>query len=159
MPSDPRMQQALMAVAEPRARFLNALESARDLMRAYLATHGPGAADRTSSVTHELGACASGRIDTNRFASVFSRTDLLGFEMAARTGRCIEVLDELLMRGDGLFTVHVPRGGILRSAIDSAFTDTGRAFGAVLAFQAAKTGSYRAEQHDRLLSSFGFGRW
>ena len=159
MPSDPRTQQALSAVAESRARFRSALESARDQMRAYLATHRPGSDERTTSVTRELGAFAAGRIDANRFASVFSATGVLEYEMAARIESCAEVLDELLVRDDALFTVQVPRGGNLRSAVDSAFGDAGRAFGAVLAFQAAKTGSYRAEQHDPLLRSFAFGRW
>jgi hypothetical protein len=159
MPSDHRTEQALRAVAEPRARFRSALESARDQMRGYLETHRVGADERTASVTRELGAFASGRIDTNRFAGIFSPTGLLGYEMAARIERCVEVLDELLARGDALFTVEVPRGGNLRSAVDLAFGNAGRAFGAALAFQAAKTGSYRAEQHDRLLGSFAFGRW
>jgi hypothetical protein len=69
------------------------------------------------------------------------------------------VLDELLARGDELFTARVPRDGSLSSTVDSALREAGRAFGAVLAFQAAKTGSYRAEQHDRLLEAFSFSRW
>ncbi|MGK2961718.1 MAG: hypothetical protein ACSLFK_06165 [Gemmatimonadaceae bacterium] len=158
MQSDPRVQQALSALLAERIRFRGAIESARGQMRAYLATHGAGADERTTSVTAGLGAFASGRIDTDRFASVFSATGLLGYEMAERIERCIQVLDELLVRGDGLFTAKVPHGGNLRSTVDSAFGETGRAFGAVLAFQAAKTGSYRAE-HDRLLRSFSFRRW
>ena len=158
MQSDPRVQQALSAVAAQRARFRGAIESGRGQMRAYLATHGADAGERTMSAAVELGSFASGRIDTNRFASVFSATGLLGYEMAERIERCIQVLDELLVRGDGLFTAKVPQGGNLRSTVDSAFGEAGRAFGAVLAFQAAKTGSYKAE-HDRLIRSFSFGRW
>ena len=158
MQSDPRVQQALGAVATQRTRFRAAIESARGQMRAYLATHRAGSDERATSATAELGAFASGRIDTNRFASVFTSTGLLGYEMAERIERCIQVLDELLVRGDGLFTAKVPQGGNLRSTVDSAFGEAGRAFGAVLAFQAAKTGSYKAE-HDRLIRSFSFGRW
>jgi hypothetical protein len=158
MQSDPRVQQALSAVATQRTRFRAAIETARDQMRAYLATHRAGGDERETSVTAELGAFASGRIDTNRFASVFTTRGLLGYEMAERIERCIQVLDELLVRGDGLFTAKVPHGANLRSTVDSAFGEAGRAFGAVLAFQAAKTGSYRAE-HDRLIRSFSFGRW
>lgn len=158
MQSDPRVQQALSAVAAERTHFRSAIESARGQMRAYLATHRAGAGERETSVTAELGAFASGRIDTNRFASVFSATGLIGYEMAERIERCIKVLDELLVRGDGLFTAKVPQGGNLRSTVDSAFGEAGRAFGAVLAFQAAKTGSYR-DDHDRLLRSFSFRRW
>lgn len=159
MQSDPRTQQALGAVARPRARFRGALESARDQMRSYLAGHRAGTDERTTSVTRELGAFASGRIDTNRFASVFSAPGVLGHETAERIDRCVQVLDELLVRGDALFTAKVPRGGNFRRTVDSALGEAGRAFGAVLAFQAAKTGSYRAQQHDRLLRSFSFGRW
>jgi hypothetical protein len=159
MPSDPRTQQALGAVVQPRARFRSALESARDQMLGYLATHRAGADERTTSVSRELGAFATGRIDTSRFASVFSTPGLLGHEMAERIERCVQVLDELLARGDELFTARVPRGGNLSGTVDSALSEAGRAFGAVLAFQAAKTGSYRAEQHDRLLDVFSFSRW
>jgi hypothetical protein len=71
----------------------------------------------------------------------------------------IEVLDDLLARGDDLFVLDVPRGGNTAAAAATAFGTAGRAFGAVLAFQAAKTGSFREEQHGRLLESFAFNRW
>ena len=158
MQSDPRVQQALSAVAAQRARFRGAIESGRGQMRAYLATHGADAGERTISAAVELGSFASGRIDTNRFASVFSATGLLGYEMAERIERSIHVLDELLERRDGLFTAKVPQGGSLRNTVDSALGEAGRAFGAVLAFQAAKTGAHRAE-HEQLLRSFSFSRW
>jgi len=159
MPSDPRTQQALGAVVQPRARFRSALESAREQMLAYLATHRPDADERMTSVSRELGAFAAGRIDTSRFATVFSTPGVLGRETAERIERCVQVLDELLVRGDEVFTARVPRGGNLSSAVESALAEAGRAFGAVLAFQAAKTGSYRAEQHDSLLDAFPFSRW
>lgn len=159
MPSDPRTVFALSAVAEPCARFRVAVENARDQMRAYLATHRTHSDDRASNVMRELGSFALGRIDTNRFASVFSAVGNVGYEVVARIERCIAVLDDVLARGDDLFVVDVPRGSNVSAAVDAAFALAGRAFGAVLAFQAAKTGSYRDEQHDRLLESFPFGRW
>ena len=69
MPSDPRTQLALNAVGEPRARFRTAIENARDQMRAYIATHRADSDERATNVTHELGAFASGRIDTGRFCT------------------------------------------------------------------------------------------
>ena len=158
MQSDLRLQQALSAVAAQRTRFRSAIGSARDQMRAYLAAHVAGADDRETRATVELGAFASGRIDTSRFASLFSSNGLLGHETAERIEACVLVLDELLDRGDGLFSASVPRGGDLRAIVAGAFAEAGRAFGAVLAFQAAKTGSYRPE-HDGLLTSFPFSRW
>jgi len=159
MPSDPRTQLALNALAEPRARFRTALENARDQMRLYIATHRAGSDENATDLTHGLGAFASGRIDTTRFANVFSTKGNIGYEVILRIERCIAVLADLLARGDDLFAVDVPRGGSVGAAAASAFGNAGRAFGAGLAFQAAKTGSYRDDQHDRLLESFAFNRW
>jgi hypothetical protein len=159
MQSDQRTMIALSALAEPCARFRNAVETARDQMRAYLATHRTDSDDRAANVTRELGSFASGRIDTNRFSSVFSKVGSVDYQVFSRIERCIAVLDDVLARGDDLFIVDVPKGGNVQVAVDTAFALAGRAFGAVLAFQAAKTGSYRDDQHDRLLDSFPFARW
>lgn len=159
MPSDSRTQLALEAVAEPRERFSVAVENARDQMRAYIATHRAGSDERATNMTRELGAFASGRIDSTRFASLFSSAGNVAYEVISRIERCIAVLDDLLTRGDGLFAIDVLRGGNSATVAADAFANAGRAFGAVLAFQAAKTGSYRDEQHGPLLDSFAFNRW
>jgi len=159
MPSDPRTQLALDALKQPRARFRASVENARDQMRAYVTAHRADSAERATNVTHELGAFASGRIDTSRFATLFSAAGNVGYEVIVRIERCIEALDDLLGRGDDLFVLDVPRGGNTAAAAATAFGTAGRAFGAVLAFQAAKTGSFREEQHGRLLESFAFNRW
>ncbi|HZJ02031.1 MAG TPA: hypothetical protein VFD22_15330 [Gemmatimonadaceae bacterium] len=159
MPSDPRTQPALSVVAGSRARFRSALENARDQMRTYIATHRGDSDDLAANTTRELGAFASGRIDTNRFANMFAAKGNVGLEVIARAERCMAVLDDLLLRGDELFTTDVPRGANSGNAVASAFASAGRAFGAVLAFQAAKTGAYRDEQHGALLESFAFSRW
>jgi hypothetical protein len=159
MPSDPRTQLAIEALAEPCTRFRVAVESARDQMRAYIAAHRPESDGRTNDATLELGSFASGRIDTGRFASVFSVKGNVGYEVIARIERCIAVLDDLLSRGEALFIIDVPRGSNAGVCAANAYATAGRAFGAVLAFQAAKTGNYRDDQHDKLLESFAFDRW
>ena len=159
MPSDPRTQLALDAIAEPRARFRSAVENARDQMRSYVATHRADSDERATNVTRELGAFASGRIDTARFATLFSTSGNVGYEVITRIERFIAGLDDLLAQGDDLFAIQVPRGGNAGAAVAGAFGTAGCAFGAVLAFQAAKTGTYRYEQHERLLESFAFNRW
>jgi hypothetical protein len=159
MQSDPRTQLALDAVAEPRARFRTAVESARDQMRAYIASHRADSDERATNSNRELGAFASGRIDTNRFATLFSNSGSVSYEAITRIERFIAGLDEVLAKSDGFFAIEVPRGGNAATAAADAFGNAGCAFGAVLAFQAAKTGSYRYEQHERRLESFPFNRW
>lgn len=159
MPSDDRTQLALEALAEPRARFRTAVAVARDQMAAYLATHRAPAPGDVPSIAHELGRFASGRIDGSRFAGIFTAGAVLADEMTAQIEQCIAVLDTLLARGDALFVCDVPSGGDLRDAVGDTLAEAGRAFGAVLAFQAAKTKAFRAEHHGALMKRFPFGRW
>src|SRR4029079_7927807 len=110
MPSDSRTQLGLSAVAGSRARFRSALENARDQMRTYIATHRGDSEDLATNTTRELGAFASGRIDTNRFANIFAAKGNVGLEVIARAERCMVVLNDLLLRGGDLFTTDAPRG-------------------------------------------------
>lgn len=159
MRSDDRTQLALVALDAPRARFRTAVAVARDQMAAWLAAHRAPSGGGVPSIANELGRFASGRIDGSRFAGVFAAGTELADGTSERIEQCIEVLDGLLARGDDLFTCNVPSGGDLRDAVDAAFAEAGRAFGAVLAFQAAKTKTWRADHHAGLMKRFPFGRW
>jgi hypothetical protein len=159
MRSDDRTQLALVALDAPRARFRTAVAVARDQMAAWLAAHRVPSGGGVPSIAQELGRFANGRIDGSRFAGIFSAGTELADGTTERIEQAIDVLDALLARGDDLFVCNVPSGGDLRDTVDAALGEAGRAFGAVLAFQAAKTKGFRADHHAGLMKRFPFGRW
>ena len=158
MPSDPRVDLALAAIASRRATFRAAVAAARDQVAAHLAAHG-STHDRVADLDAELGRFAGGSVDAARLATILP-TASTGDAATARVVRhCADVLDELLDEGDELFTSDVQPGGDLRASTFVALGEAGRAFGAVLAFRAAMTGHYETTKHEPALHSFPFGLW
>ena len=159
MPSDPRTLRALDALAEHRDRYRSAVSAAHDLMAGYLASHRARTQGHAQVAARELGRFAAGRIDTERFGALFSESQVLSAETSERIERLVGVVAELLAEGDELFFADVPPGGDLRGVVDGAIANAGRVFGAVVAFQAAKGGTYRPERHEADLLAFPFTRW
>jgi len=166
MPSDESNRPApgtAASVLEPlrdrEATFRAAVTHAQAQVRSYLAAHAPRPTDRVREAVLELGPFAAGRIDGARFAALSGAPAVLAPRIEAIVRRCADVLDELLAEERGLFTCDVPSGGDTRREVDEALAEIGRAFGAALVFQAARTGVYRPEQHDGLLRVFPFRRW
>jgi hypothetical protein len=158
MPSDIRIQQALTALAAPRERFRSAIAAAHDQMASYLASHRTRTISRAQAATKTLGEFAAGRIDPERFGALFSDTHALTPETTERIERLVGVLAELLAEGDAVFTCDVPSGGNLRSFVHGALAQAGRAFGAVLAYQALKAGIH-GERHEADALVFPFSKW
>ena len=165
MPSDSmppvagdRIAAALQALAEPRARYDAALAGALERMREYVAAHRPEARAASEAAATELGRFAGGRIDVDRFAALFEER-ALSPDVVALIERAAGVIAELQSYGDALFVAHVPTGGDLRRVVAGALAEAGRAFGAALAFQAARTGVRRTEWHERLLAGAPFTYW
>lgn len=160
MPREDRERTAavLQALAEPRARYDAALAGAEERMREYLAAHRSQSGDATSIATTELGRFAGGRIDASRFAALFEERALAP-DVANVIERAADIIAELRAEGDALFVVHVPTGADLRRVVAGALAEIGRAFGAALAFQAARAGVRRTEWHERLLGGTPFGSW
>lgn len=170
MPSDESVlreqgpdQDAVARVLEPlrdrEGSFRAAVARAQAEVRRYLAAHAPRPVDRVQEAVHELGPFAAGRIDGARFAALSGAPAVLAPRVEAIVRRCADVLDELLAEDRGLFTCDVPSGGDTRREVDEALAEIGRAFGAALVFQSARTGVYRPEQHDGLLRVFPHRRW
>ena len=159
MPSDARTLRALDALAEHRERYRSAVAAAHDQMAGYLAAHRARTQGYAQIAARELGRFAAGRIDTERFGAVFAETQALSTETTERIERLVGVLAELLAEGDELFLADVPSGGNLRDVVDGAIARAGRVFGAVLAFQALKSGTHRPERHDADILAFPFARW
>lgn len=155
--------RVLARVLEPlrdrEAAFRAAVARAQTEVRRYLAAHVPRPVDRVREAVLELGPFAAGRIDGARFAALSGAPAVLAPRVEAIVRHCADVLDELLAEDRGLFTCEVPSGGDTRREVEEALAEIGRAFGAALVFQAARTGAYRPEQHDGLLRAFPFRRW
>jgi len=159
MPSDARTSRALDALAAHRARYRSAVSAAQDQMAGYLAAHRARTHGRGQTIAKELGRFAAGRIDTERFGAVFTEPHVLSADTTERVERLVGVLAALLAEGDALFTCEVAPGSDVREAVDRAIAQAGRVFGAVLAFQALKTGTYRPERHDAGVLAFPFAQW
>jgi hypothetical protein len=159
MPSDARTNRALEALADQRTRYRSAVSAAHDQMAGYLAAHRVRSQGHAQVAAKELGRFAAGRIDAERFGALFADTHFLSAETTERVERLVGALAELLAEGDELYTCEVPSGGDLRNSVDRALADAGRVFGAVIAFQALKTGVYRPERHDADVAAFPFAKW
>ena len=159
MPSDARTRRALDALTEQRTRYHSAVSAAHDQMAGYLAAHRARTHGHAQVAAKELGRFAAGRIDAERFGALFGNTQLISAEITERVERLLGVLAELLAEGDELFTCDVPTGGDLRDNVERTIAHIGRVFGAVLAFQALKTGVYRPERHEADVEAFPFARW
>lgn len=159
MQCDELTQRALAALAPQVDRYQGAVAQALQSIREYLATRRHHSDGGAAEAALELGRFAAGRVDSNRFAALFAGTRILDAETARRIKRCADVLQDLVDLGDMLLVRAVPPGGDVRRDVGDYLAECGRAFGAVLMFQAVKNGIYRAGQHDAQLSSFPFARW
>jgi len=149
----------LAALADHRSRFRSAVSAAHDQMAGYLAAHRARTHGHAQVVARELGRFAAGRIDAERFGALFADAHFLTPENAERIERLVGVLSELIASGDELFTCEVPPGGDLHAEVERAIAQAGRVFAAVLAFQAVKSGMYRADLHDEDMRAFPFAKW
>jgi hypothetical protein len=159
MRSDPRLQQALAALAQPIAEFRASVEGALAQADAYLDAHSATAAVRADRAGLELGAFAAGRVAPDRFAALFpppGRADPVSLEAL---DRAVKVLREMASRGDELFIAEVTEGRKLGATVDQALAVAGRAFGAIVIAELVRAGRYVPEEHDRLLDAFEFRAW
>lgn len=159
MPSDDRIALARAALARPMAEFRAEVEGALDLACSYLVGHAATDTVRAEHAAAALGRFAAGRIDPLRVAALFpppgrgDRASILAME------RAVEVLREVVVRGDDLFVTAVVPDRPLGATIDAGLARAGRAFGAIMLAELVRAGAYRAEEHDRLLDPAGFRDW
>lgn len=158
MRSDDRVNAAQQALQGQGAAFRAAVESTCAAVRAYLAAHGARTEERARETALELGGFAGGRIDVGRFASVLDVSRVLEPAEEAIVRRCVGVMEELLAKED-LFLCHVGPNHDLRTTVDDALANVGRAFGAARVFHAVKIGAYHADEHGPALMRFPFRQW
>ncbi|MEJ2218885.1 MAG: hypothetical protein P8099_20055 [Gemmatimonadota bacterium] len=158
MPSDERIDRASEALAGVQGAFHSAVATAADQIRVYLENHRAPANGRAKQVATELGAFASGRIDPDRFSSMFAETDAPDAETLTRLEAAADVLTSIAASPAG-FRVEVEPGGDLRDAVAKALAEAGRAFGAARVVEFARAGRYDPATHDDFLSTFPARMW
>ena len=159
MPSDPRVAQALDALAEPIAVFRATVEGALTQAAAFLDAHHASPEVRAARAGVQLGAFAEGRVDAARFAALFPPAGRGDAESLAALALAVAALRAVTGRGTDLFTAEVTADRKLGATIDAALAEAGRAFGAIVLAELVRAGRYVPLQHDRLLDALAFREW
>ena len=158
MLSDPRLQQALAALAQPIAAFRAMVDGAIAQSEGFLTAQHASATQRAERAALALGRFADGRIDSAAFAVLFPPVAAASPEAFDALMRALDVLRDVRHRGDALFVVDIPTGGRLGVAVEDALALAGRAFGAVVLAEMVRGGRF-TPQHERLLEPHAFRSW
>jgi hypothetical protein len=140
MPFDELKRRALDALEDRREAYHSAVATAVDEVRALLDAQRTPAGGKGSRAAAELGAFAAGRIDAERFESLFSERENLDSDAVRRIEAALAVLTELVEAGDDLYLARVRPGADLRDTVRKALARSGRAFGAGRAVERARNG-------------------
>jgi hypothetical protein len=159
MPSDPRVAQALAALAQPIAEFRGLVRDALTRAEAFLSAQTAGTRERSARAGAELGRFSEHHIDPARFAMLFAPARDASPAALATLHVVIDTLSAVVGLGDDLFRVDVPTGGHLDTALATALGEIGRAFGAVILADLIRGGRYAAAQHDHFLDPLAFTSW
>ncbi|MEP6745809.1 MAG: hypothetical protein ABJB33_09975, partial [Gemmatimonadota bacterium] len=89
MPSDPRIAQAVAALAGPIAEFRALVQGAIAQAESFLSEQAAGVPERTARGARELGPFAAGRVDPARFAALFPPVARVEKGALAAVGRAI----------------------------------------------------------------------
>ncbi len=159
MPSDPRNETALRALADPIERYRSAVVSTVEEVRGYLARHRPGGDLVDGSVAAGLGEFAAGRIDLGRFAKLLSDSGPEDPERLRQVEKAFDILRVIAAGGDDLFQVSVKPGARLRDAIAQRWSEIGRAFAAARVAAMATGGRLNTNGAEKLLEPLRFEFW
>jgi hypothetical protein len=159
LPSDPRVQQALDALAEPIRSFRSTLANTSEQIRLLISTRVEHNGSTVEVARAELGEFAAGRIDAERMAKLFAHVKPPTIEHADVVVRALGVCNELIARRENLFRVVVAEGDDMSVAISRALADIGRAFATTRIVELVTQGQYSASEHSALLDGHPFERW
>jgi hypothetical protein len=159
MPSDDRFTSALAALASARAAYLSAVAATHDEVTTLLAAAKGAETGGGERAALELGSLGAGRIDVERFATLFASGPALDAAAERALERARALLGDLLARHDSIFHLRVESGDDVRAAVAAALALSGRAFGAARAAELARGGRYREAEHAVLFEPFSFRLW
>lgn len=159
MPSDPRTERALAALAQPIAEFRALVQGALTQADAFIAAQDATPDEIAAAARTELGEFAARRIDAAAFAALFPKARPVDPAAFAAMRRAAEVLRSVRFLGDDMFVLDVPSGARLGVAVNDAIAGAGRAFGAVMLAEIVRGGRFDAAKHGRLLEPVEFLAW
>ncbi len=159
MPSDPRLEVALRAVAGPIDRYRSAVVSTVEEVRGYLESHPSGGGPADGGVAARLGAFAAGRIDFDRFSSLLTDAPAEDPEQLRKVEKAFDLLRLIASGDEELFRVRVKSGARLRDVVAARLGEVGRAFAAARLAGMARAGSLNSTRAEDLLLPLGFERW
>lgn len=159
MPSDPRIETALRALAGPIERYRSAVVATVEDVRGYLATHRPNREPGDGAVAAGLGEFAAGRIDFSRYAKLLSDSGSEDPGRMRKVEKAFDILRVVAAGGDDLFQISVKSGARLRDAVAQRCTEIGRAFAAARVAGMATSGRLNANGAERLFEPLSFESW
>jgi len=159
MPSDPRVLQALDALADPIATFRSILANTSEQIRLLISTRVERNGSSQEVARAEFGDFAAGRIDPGRMAKLLARVEPPAIDHVDVVTQTLSVCNELLARRDSLFLVVVDEGDDLHEAVGRALGEIGRAFAATRIVELVTKGEYIASEHAGLLETHPFEHW
>jgi hypothetical protein len=148
MPFDELKRRVLDALDERREAYHSAVATAVDEVRTVLDAQKAPAGEKGARAAAELGAFASGRIDTQRFESLFSEEEKLDDDAVQKIEAALKTLTELMEAGEGLHQAKVRNGGDLRDVVRDALARAGRAFGAGRTVERVRSGGEAVDYED-----------
>ncbi|HWO90106.1 MAG TPA: hypothetical protein VNL98_13245, partial [Gemmatimonadales bacterium] len=160
MQSDPRIQEALAAIAAQRKLFEATLEATIEDIRAYLAGRRASVTERVERLAQELGEFSAGRVDAGAMAKLFDNHQEAAVHGAFDAAEAaLRTLLALRAQEEKLFLVGLRSSRDLFEAVDRALARIGRAFGAARVASAVRHGGPPPNEHARLLAAFPYSRW
>ena len=159
MPSDPKIEIALRALAGPIERYRSAVVTTVEEVRGYLQTQQSQQSAGLSAVAAGLGQFAGGRIDFERFAHFTSDGGSEDLGTLKKVEKAFDILRVLAAGEDDLFHVKLKPGGRLRDAVAGRMAEIGRGFAAARVAGMATTGRLGSDNESGLLDPLGFERW
>ena len=159
MPSDPRVAQALAALAQPIAEFRAAVQGALAQADSFLAAQTADAPAQAARAAAALGDFAAARVDAAKFAAMFPAFAKADKPAQAALARAVKKLREVSAQGEAMAVAEVTDGKKLGATIDAALAGAGQAFGAIIVTELVRGGRYKAAEHERLLEPTEFCAW
>ena len=156
MPYDAAALEALKIVSDAIGAYQARVATVADRIGTYLA-----ADDELPTAGHEaqlLGEFAAGRIDVERFSSLWDARDTLDQLERGVLTRCHETLREIATRPREQFIIGLPSGGRLTAALSNIFADFGRSFGAMVMAELVRTRRFSNDDME-LIHGFPRFRW
>lgn len=149
---------ALDALGTRVQAFHSAVATAEEEIRTYV-THQRGASEfRAEQAIMELGPFSVGRIDPEKFALLLGDKEEIDDEAQGVLNRAEEILNEYATSMD-FHRVAVETGGDLRDVVKDALDHVGQVFGAARAVELARSGLFKAEEHNHFLGHLSFRKW